>query len=81
MFGTVLFLFLDAQHNKPIDYKQLLQDETSKNKITVNLPTIVRENSAIHKYSPFTFSDKDIQASVRATINEVSHKLFSTKFI
>lgn len=57
-------------NNGPIDYKKLLKDEllnASKDKITVNLPTIVKENSIIHKSSPFTFSDKDISGIIRST--------------
>ncbi|XP_060533460.1 uncharacterized protein LOC132706255 isoform X2 [Cylas formicarius] len=55
---------------KPIDYRQLVRDEAmnvKKEKITVNLPTIVKENSLIHKHSPFTFSDKDLVAVLKAT--------------
>lgn len=40
---------------------------TTKEKITVNLPTIVKENSMVHKNSPFTFSDKDMVATIRST--------------
>ncbi|XP_018568137.1 uncharacterized protein LOC108908554 [Anoplophora glabripennis] len=53
----------------PIDYKKLLRDEmlnTTKEKITVNLPTIVKENSMVHKNSPFTFSDKEMVATIRS---------------
>lgn len=70
-----IFVILDP-NNGPIDYKKLLKDEllnASKDKITVNLPTIVKENSIIHKSSPFTFSDKDISGIIRSTaIVEVS---------
>ncbi|KAJ8953684.1 hypothetical protein NQ314_007292 [Rhamnusium bicolor] len=56
--------------NGPIDYKQLLIEEalnTNREKITVNLPSIVKENSMIHKNSPFTVSDKDMIATIRST--------------
>lgn len=31
----------------------------------MNLPSIVKENSLIHKHSPFTFTDKDLKAVIR----------------
>nr|XP_023016560.1 uncharacterized protein LOC111505899 [Leptinotarsa decemlineata] len=52
----------------PIDYKKILTEEklnSSRDKVTVNLPTIVKENSLIHKSSPFTYSDKDVKSTIR----------------
>ncbi|KAI4454775.1 hermansky-pudlak syndrome 3 protein [Holotrichia oblita] len=60
-----------SNDDKPIDYKQLLKNERlniGKEKFTIHLPTIVKENSIIHKYCPFTFCDKDIKATIRNTI-------------
>ncbi|CAG9861597.1 unnamed protein product [Phyllotreta striolata] len=57
-------------NNGPIDYKKILKEEmlnVSKDKITVNLPSIVKENSIIHKSSPFTFSDGDISAIIKSS--------------
>ncbi|KAF5284703.1 hypothetical protein FQR65_LT13439 [Abscondita terminalis] len=51
-----------------IDYKDLLRKERMSRKedrITVNLPSIVKCNSLIHKHSPFTFTDKDMNAHIR----------------
>ncbi|CAH2008089.1 unnamed protein product [Acanthoscelides obtectus] len=62
-------------NNGPIDYRKLLREEmlhTTKDKITVNLPTIVKENSIIHKNSPFTFSDKDMIATI--TLSSMENK-------
>ncbi|KAG5889875.1 hypothetical protein JTB14_018922 [Gonioctena quinquepunctata] len=56
-------------NNIPIDYKKSIAEEILKSngeKITVNLPTIVKENSLIHKNSPFTYSDKDIVATIKS---------------
>ncbi|KAJ8917277.1 hypothetical protein NQ315_002294 [Exocentrus adspersus] len=55
--------------NGPIDYRKLLRDEAlnaAKEKITINLPTIVKENSIVHKNSPFTFTDRDMTAAVKS---------------
>lgn len=66
----------DSKQDETIDYKQLLKQESlkskSEHKITVNLPTIVKENSLINKYSPFTFTDKDMSACIRHLEGEVS---------
>lgn len=70
--------FLTDSGSGPIDYKKLLRDEIlnkTKEKITVNLPTIVKENSIVHKNSPFTFSDKDMVVTIRsASPVEVSNE-------
>lgn len=56
------FLFAD----EPLDYQQLLKNETLiKEKITVNLPSVLKENSVIHKYSPFTFCDREMGATIK----------------
>ncbi|CAG9830670.1 unnamed protein product [Diabrotica balteata] len=61
------FTFVYGNNSGPVDYKKLLREEmlSNKEKVTVNLPTIVKENSIIHKSSPFTFSDRDISATIR----------------
>ncbi|XP_056637368.1 uncharacterized protein LOC130445640 isoform X1 [Diorhabda sublineata] len=61
------FSFAYSNTSGPIDYKKLLREEMLKNeeKITVNLPMIIKENSIIHKNSPFTFSDGDISATIK----------------
>ncbi|KAK4878889.1 hypothetical protein RN001_011395 [Aquatica leii] len=51
-----------------IDYKDLLKKERMSRKedrITVNLPSIVKSNSLIHKHSPFTFTDKEMNAHMK----------------
>lgn len=56
-------LFVD----ETIDYKQLLKDESLnlfKEQVTVNLPSVVKGNSVINKYSPFTFCDKEMTATL-----------------
>ncbi|XP_050299811.1 uncharacterized protein LOC126738492 [Anthonomus grandis grandis] len=59
------FSFLYAS-DEPIDFKQLKKEERNKrDKITVNLPSIIKENSLIHKHSPFTFTDKDLKAIIK----------------
>lgn len=68
--GQVWFFFVVSEDSKdePIDLtiKTLKQEEKKKrHKITVNLPSIVRENSLIHKHSPFTFIDKDLKAALK----------------
>ncbi|XP_066255602.1 uncharacterized protein [Euwallacea similis] len=61
------FSFLYSK-DEPIDFKQLKQQEKFKRqKLTVNLPSIVKENSLIHKHSPFTFTDKDLQAVIKSS--------------
>lgn len=40
-------------------------------RVTVNLPTIVKANSAVHKHSPFTFCDRDLSASIKVSSIEV----------
>lgn len=73
-----------------VDYKRLVREETmqNKDKITINLPTIMRENSIIHKNNPFTFSDKDMIAIIKATTpnnkapnNYTIHNLIQLKLI
>ncbi|CAG9770856.1 unnamed protein product [Ceutorhynchus assimilis] len=60
------FSFLYSNNDEPIDYEQLKKDERNKrHKITVNLPSIIKENSLIHKHNPFTFTDKDLKAFIR----------------
>ncbi|KAJ8939346.1 hypothetical protein NQ318_005707 [Aromia moschata] len=66
-----LFKILLNSNSGPIDYKKLLSEEmlnATKEKITVNLPSIVKENSLIHKNSPFTFSDKDMLATNKSPV-------------
>ncbi|XP_065167209.1 BLOC-2 complex member HPS3 [Atheta coriaria] len=59
--------------DETIDYKKLLEMETSTSSsapsscITINLPTIVRENSAVHRHSPFTYSDKELSAYLKTS--------------
>ncbi|CAH0548559.1 unnamed protein product [Brassicogethes aeneus] len=60
--------FIKYCQDGPIDYKKLVKDELIQNikeKITVNLPSILKDNSLIHKNNPFTFSDKEITASIK----------------
>lgn len=60
--------FLDNNNPVTIDYKKLVKEERlniTKDKITINLPSIIKENSIVHKNSPFTFTDKDIIVSVK----------------
>lgn len=62
------FFVSEDSKDEPIDLtiKTLKQEEKKKrHKITVNLPSIVRENSLIHKHSPFTFIDKDLKAALK----------------
>ncbi|XP_030747037.1 uncharacterized protein LOC115875658 [Sitophilus oryzae] len=59
------FTFLYSKE-EVIDFKQLKSEEKNKkHKITVNLPSILKENSLVHKHSPFTFTDKDLNAILR----------------
>ncbi|XP_064214386.1 BLOC-2 complex member HPS3 isoform X2 [Tribolium castaneum] len=54
-------------NDEPIDFAKLINDETfgsTKTKLTVHLPSIVRENSIIHKHSPFTFTDREMAAKI-----------------
>ncbi|XP_044260158.1 Hermansky-Pudlak syndrome 3 protein homolog [Tribolium madens] len=56
-------------NDDPIDFAKLIRDETfgsTKTKLTVHLPSIVRENSIIHKHSPFTFTDKEMTAKIHS---------------
>ncbi|XP_063922297.1 uncharacterized protein LOC135136807 [Zophobas morio] len=58
-------------HDEPLDYKKLVRDEAfgvSKTKLTVHLPTIIRDNSIIHKHSPFTFTDKEMTAKIHSNL-------------
>lgn len=56
------FVFAD----ETLDYKQLLRNEmVLKEKITVNLPSVLKENSVIHKYSPFTFCEREMSAVMK----------------
>ncbi|XP_017770886.1 PREDICTED: Hermansky-Pudlak syndrome 3 protein homolog isoform X2 [Nicrophorus vespilloides] len=50
----------------PIDYKKLLRDESLNltKDFTVNLPSIMRENSAVHRHSPFTYCDRELKAEL-----------------
>uniref|UniRef100_A0AAR5Q491 CNH domain-containing protein n=1 Tax=Dendroctonus ponderosae TaxID=77166 RepID=A0AAR5Q491_DENPD len=67
------FSFLYS-HENPIDFAQLKKDEKQKRqKVTVNLPSIAKENSLIHKHSPFTFTDKDLRAAIKP-INSLEDK-------
>ncbi|RZC40531.1 Hermansky-Pudlak syndrome 3 protein -like protein [Asbolus verrucosus] len=53
--------------DEPIDYKKIVRDEifnVGRTKLTVHLPSVVRDNSVVHKHSPFTFSDKDMVAKI-----------------
>lgn len=61
-------LFVD----ETIDYKQLLKDESLhlfKEQVTVHLPSVVKGNSVINKYSPFTFCDKEMTAILNCQQN------------
>ncbi|XP_076256729.1 uncharacterized protein LOC143194058 [Rhynchophorus ferrugineus] len=61
------FTFLYS-NDETIDFKQLkMEEKTKKHKITVNLPSIVKENSLVHKHSPFTFTDKDLNAVIKSS--------------
>lgn len=63
------------QEDITIDYRELLKKENMNNteeKITVNLPSIIKSNSLIHKHSPFTYTDKEMTALIRYNFpNEV----------
>lgn len=64
--GDLLFV------DETIDYKQLLRDESLnlfKEQMTVNLPSVVKSNSVINKYSPFTFCDKEMTANLNCPQN------------
>lgn len=37
----------------------------TKKKITINLPSIVKQNGIVHKNSPFTFTEKDLLVTVK----------------
>lgn len=49
-----------------IDFTKLLREEMNEGyeKINIQLPSVVRENSLIHKQNPFTFWDKEMQATI-----------------
>ncbi|KAK9874409.1 hypothetical protein WA026_002756 [Henosepilachna vigintioctopunctata] len=67
---------LHYNNPSPIDYEQLLKEEMSinnKGKLTINLASIVKENSLVHKHSPFTFYDKDMIANISS--NSLENKL------
>lgn len=73
---NINFLLFLVNQDETIDFKKLLMQENSNAKnerVTVNLPTIVKANSAVHKHSPFTFSDKDINATIKVPSIEVIH--------
>ncbi|KAL1501585.1 hypothetical protein ABEB36_006883 [Hypothenemus hampei] len=54
-------------NDEPIDFQQLKVEERHKRqKVTVNLPSIAKENSLIHKHSPFTFTEKDLKAIIKS---------------
>lgn len=55
--------------NETVDYKEILLENE---KITINLPSVLKENSVIHKYSPFTFCDREINAIIK---NETVYKI------
>lgn len=64
-----IVLFSDSNNSGTIDYKKLMKEERlniAKDKITINLPSIVRENSIVHKNSPFTFTDKNLKVTVKS---------------
>jgi hypothetical protein len=66
--SPLIFHFSESQ-DEAIDYKKLVRDESfglGRTKLTVHLPSIVRDNSVIHKHSPFTFSDKDMVAKIHS---------------
>lgn len=65
-------LCLVVEEDVPIDYKELLKKESTnstKDKITVNLPSIIRHNSLIYKHCPFIYIDKDMTATVHHNFN------------
>ncbi|KAB0791054.1 hypothetical protein PPYR_02854 [Photinus pyralis] len=71
--------FKVPKDNVTIDYKELLRRERinkKEEKITVNLPSIVKSNSLIHKHSPFTFIDKEMNALVKLNhpLEDKTHK-------
>lgn len=75
LFVFDVIIILDVCNDETIDYKQLLKEESlktnPKDRISINLPSVIKENSLIHKYSPFTFSDKDIKAFIKSAAGEV----------
>lgn len=65
--------FLDSNNSDTIDYKKLLKEEKlrmNKDKITINLPSIVKENSIVHKNSPFTFTDKNLVVTIKSNASQ-----------
>lgn len=70
--GSSINFLLLIDNSGPINYKKLVNDEIlhpNKERITVNLPSILKDNSVIHKNNPFTFCDKDIVAVVKSNTN------------
>ncbi|KAF5303309.1 hypothetical protein FQA39_LY10048 [Lamprigera yunnana] len=60
--------FRIPQEDATIDYKDLLKKERmckKEDRITINLPSIVKSNTLIHKHSPFTFTDKEMNAHIK----------------
>ncbi|XP_025834263.1 Hermansky-Pudlak syndrome 3 protein isoform X2 [Agrilus planipennis] len=53
-----------------VDYKKLLEKESStksRDRITINLPSILKSNSLIHKNNPFTYTDRDMGVNILST--------------
>lgn len=78
-------MIADDRKDEPIDYKELLKNETlnvSKEKVTVTLPSVVRENSVVHKYSPFTFCDREPTAAIKPETDRYEiENLVQTKMV
>lgn len=51
----------------PIDYGKLIGNDDKRDAITVNLPSIVKENSAIHKHCPYTCCDGEMVVNIKST--------------
>ncbi|KAK5638906.1 hypothetical protein RI129_013201 [Pyrocoelia pectoralis] len=71
--------FKVTKEDVTINYKELLRQERMSKKeerITVNLASVVKSNSLIHKHSPFTFVDKEMNALVKYNypLEDKSHK-------
>lgn len=51
-------------NQNPVDLNQLMENK-EKDNVLVHLPSIVRENSILHKYSPYTFTDKELKVEIK----------------
>lgn len=70
-FNYKYFLLHEDGKNedKPLNYKELLEEEEmfGFKTITVNLPSIVKENSVIHKHCPYTCCDSDMIVNIKSS--------------